>query len=183
MKCDICKDKEATIHIQEVVNNNIKSMHICEKCAKKYGFNNELIDIGFHLMDFLHNFKPMKADEKKLNKKNKYPIVEDENVIKCSQCNTTYNKFLETGKFGCAYCYTAFRENIKPIIRRIHGKTMHKGNAPEKYKKQLKSMRSILSLNHRLKVAVKKEDFETAADIRDTIKKAKIQMEKENVRI
>ena len=82
MKCDICKNKEATIHIQEVVNNNIKSLHICEKCAKSYGLKNELIDIGFHLMDFIHNYK---TGEDKLNnhihiKKGNNNLLENENT-------------------------------------------------------------------------------------------------------
>ena len=175
MKCDICKNSEATIHIQEVVNNNIKSLHICEKCAKIYGFKNELIDIGFHLMDFLHNFKSSDGKKNKnyLINKNKKTFIEDENIIKCTQCNATYDEFLETGKFGCAFCYTAFKEQIKPIIRRIHGKTIHKGNVPEKYRKQLRIIKDIKNLNYRLKTAVKREDFETAANIRDKIKKSK----------
>lgn len=189
MKCDICKNSEATIHIQEVINNNIKSLHLCEKCAKTYGFNNELIDIGFHLMGFLHDFKPLKVNQNNGTplettfKKNKQIFFEDENIIKCSQCNTTYNEFLETGKFGCAFCYIAFKEQIKPLIRRIHGKVNHKGHGPEKYKKQLKLMRDVRVLNQRLKRAVKKEDFETAADIRDKIKSTKKFPEKGNDRI
>lgn len=185
MKCDICKGKEATIHIQEVVSNNIKSLHICEKCAKTYGFKNELIDIGFHLMDFLHNFKSSIDPKYKNNKinNNKKVIIEDENKIKCIQCNTTYDEFLETGKFGCAFCYIAFKEQIKPIIRRIHGKTTHKGDVPQKYKKQLKLINDIKVLNHRLKLAIKKEDFKTAAKIRDKIKKSKIIGGRRNVRI
>ncbi len=185
MKCDICEKSEATIHIQEVVNNNNKSMHICEKCAKKYGFSNELVDIGFHLINFLQNFKPLKKNNKNIiNKKNKKDLQpEDESIIRCSQCNTTYDDFLRIGKLGCAFCYTAFREHIKPIIRRIHGKIIHKGNVPEKYRKQLKSERNLLSLNNRLKSAVKREDFETAADIRDEVKKIKSRMEKINAGI
>lgn len=185
MICNICKNSEATIHIQEVANNNIKSLHICENCAKSHGFNNELIDIGFHLMDFLYNFKSLNTNKNNLNMKdlygkNKNHPAEDENIIKCSECGTTYNQFQDTGKFGCAFCYIAFKEQIKPIIRRIHGKVIHKGTVPEKYKKQLKSIHSILSMNQRLKRAVKREDYKTAADIRDKIRKIKNRLEKKN---
>jgi len=61
MKCDVCKEKEATIHIQEIVNNNIKSIHLCEDCAKVYGIKSSLMDLGFTLIDFISNIASGKA--------------------------------------------------------------------------------------------------------------------------
>jgi protein arginine kinase activator len=179
MKCDICKEEEATIHIQEVVNNNIKSMHICEKCAKNYGFNNELIDIGYHLMGFLNksdkfDFKNSKIVNAKLIKDNHA----EENTIKCSHCHTTYDEFLDKGKLGCSFCYIAFQTQIKPIIRRIHGKVKHKGSVPEKYKKQIQLMEKVKQLNRKLKTAIKNEEFEKAAQFRDQINQSQVEMEK-----
>lgn len=181
MKCDICKDNEANIHIQEVINNNIKTLHICDSCAKSYGFKNGMMNIGFNLMDFFEKFDPFKTLEpdKKKNK-NKKMIIEDENIIRCSKCSMSYDDFLEKGKFGCAFCYTAFKEQVKPIIRRIHGKTTHKGNFPEKYKETIKYVKEIKLLNNKLNIEVKKENFENAAKIRDEIKKINSLMEKEH---
>lgn len=173
MKCDICKENEASIHIQEVINNNIKTLHICDDCAKTYGFKNGLMNIGFNLMDFFEKFDPFNSEvpfKNEHNLKQKKTLIEDENIIKCSQCGLSYDEFLEKGKFGCAFCYTAFKEQIKPIIRRIHGKVYHKGKVPKKYKKTLKLMQDLKILNSRLRSAVKKEDFEKAAEIRDKIK-------------
>ena len=35
MLCQICKANPATIHIQEIVNGQTNTLHICAECAKK----------------------------------------------------------------------------------------------------------------------------------------------------
>ena len=35
MLCQICKANPATIHIQEIVNDETNTLHICAECAKK----------------------------------------------------------------------------------------------------------------------------------------------------
>ena len=35
MLCQICKANPATIHIQEIVNGQTNTLHICPECAKK----------------------------------------------------------------------------------------------------------------------------------------------------
>lgn len=184
MKCDICKANEATIHIQEIINNNIKTIHICENCAKMYGFKNDIMDIGFNLFNIFSQLSKEEAGKEQktqkpveLSKKHQN-IIDEENKLICPQCNITYDEILETGKFGCGYCYTAFNEQIKPIIRRIHGTIFHKGKVPIKFKKQIKIVRDLKGLNNRLKSAIKKEEYEKAAILRDKIKQLSAQLEK-----
>lgn len=187
MKCDICKEKEATIHIQEIISNNIKTIHICENCAKMYGFKSDIMDMGFNLFNLFSQMNNNETGKNEKNDKNKplpeehveqQNIILEENKLKCPQCSTTYDELLETGKFGCGYCYLAFKEQIKPIIRRIHGTIYHKGKVPEKYKKQIKIANDLRGLNNRLKSAVKKENYEQAAELRDKIKLLAKKLEK-----
>ncbi len=181
MKCDICKKNEATIHIQEIVNNNIKTLHLCEECAKAYGLKTELMEIGFNLVEFLNNI-----DENNVSVaqkvENKLPafkdmdeeiFFEDENIVYCPECGITFNNFLETGKAGCGYCYTAFKNQIKPLLRRIHGRTLHIGKVPFKLKEALTINREIITLENKLKLAVKSEKYKEAARLRDKIKALK----------
>ena len=37
MLCDVCGKKEATVHLTEIINNNVTKLHICEDCAKEKG--------------------------------------------------------------------------------------------------------------------------------------------------
>lgn len=184
MKCDICKQKESTIHIQEIINNNIKTIHICENCAKTYGFKSDIMDFGFNLFNIFsqisHNNDDKKQNESNAEKSINFThkdILNEENKLICPQCGTKYDELLETGKFGCGYCYISFREQIKPIIRRIHGTIFHKGKVPNKYKNQIKIAKDLRGLNNRLKSAIKSENYEKAAIIRDEIKQLSKKLE------
>ena len=37
MKCDICKEREATVHLTEVINDRVTKLHLCEECAREKG--------------------------------------------------------------------------------------------------------------------------------------------------
>ena len=37
MLCDICKKNKAVIHYAEVINNKVKKLNLCEKCAVAKG--------------------------------------------------------------------------------------------------------------------------------------------------
>ena len=37
MQCDICGKKEATVHLTEIINEQITKLHLCEECAKQKG--------------------------------------------------------------------------------------------------------------------------------------------------
>ncbi len=50
---------------------------------------------------------------------------------KCPVCDTTLGEFKSTGLLGCAYCYTAFREELTPTIYYIQGATRYKGEPPK----------------------------------------------------
>ncbi len=183
MKCNVCKKREATIHIQEVVNNNIKTLHLCEECARAYGLKTELMEVGFNVVDFFNNFSNGQVSvvpkvENKIPGFKKIDLTEeiffeDEDMIYCPECGISYDQFLETGKAGCGYCYTAFKANVKSIFRRVHGKTLHIGKVPLRLEKPLKINRDIINLDNRLRLAVKNEKYSKAAKIRDKIKNLK----------
>jgi protein arginine kinase len=46
---------------------------------------------------------------------------------KCPECHSRYSR---SALLGCPTCYTEFREELIPEIRRIHGSTIHKGKVP-----------------------------------------------------
>lgn len=52
----------------------------------------------------------------------------------CPACGTTLAQFRKTGLLGCAYCYSAFREELLETVRSIHnmqGEVRHTGKRPE----------------------------------------------------
>ncbi len=48
----------------------------------------------------------------------------------CPVCGRSYADYKRTGLVGCAACYETFREELMPVIRRMHGKTVHMGGHP-----------------------------------------------------
>ncbi len=52
----------------------------------------------------------------------------------CPACGTTMAEFRRTGLLGCAYCYSAFREELLETVRNMHnmqGEVRHTGKRPE----------------------------------------------------
>ena len=75
-----------------------------------------------------------------------------------------------TGLFGCSACYTAFSEEIQPVLRRIHGHVRHVGKVPVCGTEVFRTKAHIKKLRRELKLMVAQENYEEAARIRDEIK-------------
>ena len=67
-------------------------------------------------------------------------------------------------------CYETFRESLFPLLRKIHGSTHHVGKFPKEVESDILIERKIRELKHRLTRAIKLEEYEEAAKIRDRIK-------------
>ena len=56
MKCQCCQKNEATIHLTQVVNGEVKKLNICQSCAEKNGIDlNSPISITDVLMGMGNN--------------------------------------------------------------------------------------------------------------------------------
>jgi len=90
--------------------------------------------------------------------------------IRCENCGQTYEVFQKTGMLGCPKCYDIFREQLAPLLGRIHGKTTHTGRVPSETAEQMSMMRRLEILRRDMDKAVAHEDFELAAKLRDEIR-------------
>ena len=75
----------------------------------------------------------------------------------------------------CAECYQAFQFQLRPLLRRIHGDTRHKGKSPARDGEGVSRSRQMQRLYDELQRAVEREEFERAAEIRDEIKQIEIE--------
>lgn len=85
------------------------------------------------------------------------------NVKTCTSCGTTINDIANTSRIGCPDCYTTFKEELKPFIMNFHKAYQHIGKSPKKI--------DTKDLKKALEEAIKKEDYELAAKLRDELKK------------
>ncbi len=160
MKCDLCKTREATVHLTEVINDKVTKLHLCEQCAKRKG---EEMQSHFGLTDLLSGLMDMgaaipgeKAGEKA--------------AAQCSSCGMTYQDFQKTGKLGCGKCYGTFKKNLEELLRKIHGSDRHVGKMPFQGEEVLKEQNDLKRLKGELTGMIRAEQFEKAAVLRDRIK-------------
>ena len=138
MKCDLCKIRDAEVHINTISNGIKTELHLCRSCVK----NIEIVD-------------------KTSNTSKEY---------KCLSCNTTYEEFKKTGKFGCINCYKTFGKDISGILIQICENTMRVGKYPIKKSGYLKTKEEVENIREKLKIAILEEEYELAAKLRDTIR-------------
>lgn len=159
MICDVCAANPATVHLTEIVDEQMTELHLCEECAKN---KSSEMEQQFGLADLLAGLSDL----------GKGAIETKESLkIKCSNCGMTYADFKKVGRLGCSECYNSFRKYLLPLLKRIHGSNKHYGKMPLVLAKPLKTKSDIEELKVKLQKAVSIEDFEEAARVRDIIKK------------
>lgn len=92
----------------------------------------------------------------------------------CSACGTTLDGFRSAGLLGCAYCYTAFREELKPTVKYIQGKLCHEGKTPdwgaeERYDTVRALVREQEETKENLERAMQERDYNSAARYREQL--------------
>ena len=173
MLCEICKQNQATIHIQEVIKGEKKSLNICGKCAAEKGLDTTGIQ-GINISEILYKLSAQKNNDTPNNKEQILPDnqkIEDETpTITCPDCNWNIKKFKKSGRLGCCKCYNAFYEILSKTLGNIHKGTSHVGKKPDTISsKSVSIMLEIMNLQKKLNEYITLEEFEKAAEIRDKI--------------
>lgn len=160
MQCQICGKRPATVHFTEIVNNKKSEFHVCEKCAEEKGYHVPLGKSKISVGDLLAGMADQvgSGDEAKVGR------------VQCPKCHMVYSAFKETGRLGCSECYTTFRAQLRPLLRRIHGSTKHVGKTPVRDLERVALRREVQRLYEQMQKAIEHEEFETAAELRDRIR-------------
>ncbi len=154
MLCEECGQNQASVVITVLVNGETATRHLCKGCVSKIQNSIQQGDIQGFLSSLMSS----------INQQEKAP------QLTCSRCHLTYEEFQNTGKLGCAQCYEDFREQLKPLLSRIHGRTQHAGRMPLFNAQVQEKKKMIASLRSRMDQAVSAENFEEAAVLRDQLR-------------
>lgn len=165
MLCDVCGKNQATVHLTEIINEQMTELHLCEQCAREKGAQMEQ---QFDLSDFLAGLADIGAQ-----------IPEGAGDVRCARCGMTYADFRKLGRLGCGDCYSSFRKNLAPLLKRIHGSSHHTGKAPVSARKFTRLRDELAGLRVKLAHAIEGEHFEEAARIRDQIRTLEDRAEEE----
>lgn len=173
--CDECGKNKATVHLTEIVNEQITKLNLCESCAKQKGSD---VEQHFGIADLLSALSDVEAQSPPPSTGPAGPISASTSPAtknKCACCGLTYEDFKKVGRLGCSECYTAFKTSLTPLLKRIHGSNQHIGKSPspmaaKELKISNKLHEELEAAKSELLKAVKKEEFEEAASLRDKIK-------------
>ncbi len=164
MLCELCKKKEATIHLTQVLDGSVKKVHMCEECSEKSGFDAQgptsITDI---LLGMGGEGGLTIGTQKSLGRS-------------CPKCQMKLSSFKKSGRFGCPDCYDAFKDELAPLLKVMHRKDVHIGKIPSRESAMVQRSAELSSLEKELNDAVKTENYEEAARIRDRIKECKLAM-------
>ena len=87
MVCNVCGQSEATIHLTEILNNQMMEVHLCESCAEQKG-----VDFKSHF-----DFNKLLASLADLGAELK---PEAAGKLVCKDCGVSYEEFGRTGRLG-----------------------------------------------------------------------------------
>lgn len=159
MKCEMCDDKEALVHVTQVIDGKVKKLHLCEGCAVKSGLD---IENPSALTDMLLGVGIQKSEQGKLAK----PASDKT----CQQCQMRFSDFKKTSRLGCPACYDSFAEELEFMLEGLHRGTQHVGKIPARAAGFCKNQAEQSKLRQALEEAVGAENYEEAARIRDQIR-------------
>ncbi len=173
--CKVC-GKPATAYVVDVVGGIPREYYLCNGCAANMNIVPQHFQMESIFKDLLNSLNHLPQSF--------HAPIED---VKCGNCGMTWSEFKRTMRFGCAHDYDLF--NAASILDQIHGTHQHVGKTP-KMKSPNEVTKSTLEekvdlnlpvpkpdntkirieLQAKLDTAVKAEDYETAAKLRDQIK-------------
>lgn len=168
MTCQDCKNKDAEVHLTQIINNKKMEWNLCRDCAEKRGFHSPFEQVPFPLAEIVSGMVGNKVTVSK-DKDGKKNVPSK----KCPSCGMTFEDFGKVGRLGCGQCYRTFRTELSDLLRKIHGSHEHRGSVPSGQAEtvSVKPFKEEKQLRDELKKAIESEDFEKAASLRDRIKK------------
>lgn len=157
MKCEVesCEN-EATVHLTEIREGKKHEMHLCERCAAERGLPGKT---HFSISDLLAGIASQAQKQTRRGKE-----------VACPVCTTTLSQFQSSGRFGCPDCYTTFKDDVQGLVEKIHDASQHVGKVPRRVGSDISLQKDIRQLQIDLKKAIRREDYEKAAALRDQIK-------------
>jgi len=151
----VCKENDVAVTLTEVHGDGMRQVRLCEQCAAERGVQTGAPPAA--LGSFLQSVQQQVA-------------VGGEHD-RCPFCGATLRDFRQTGRLGCSQCWRTFEGSLRELLRRVQGNARHVGRgydgpadvtwAPEI---------AVGRLRDRLERAVRNEQFELAATLRDQIR-------------
>ncbi len=159
MLCQNCEIREATAHFKVVYNGERSELHLCPECVRLLGYDGFSPSAGAAAGG---SFRQGASSG---------------DPLRCELCGSSFEQIERTCRAGCPKCFEYFGQKLGQLMTGIHGSAVYSGGgigeaASETQKNE--ESEAVRQLRKRLADAVAAEDFETAAKIRDEIRRAEV---------
>ena len=186
MQCDVCQAREADVFLTYIDKGKVQKVNLCKECSKDRGVDDPT---GFALTELLAGLgtsveleKPADAPTPVENKDQQLALTTTTTTtsaaVKCAVCGFTQAEFKKHGRLGCSECYDTFSESLGSLLKAMHKGTHHTGKRPARVARLQEIAERMTTLKADLQKAVRAEDYENAASLRDQIQRLNAEAEK-----
>lgn len=167
--CMKCNKTIATVKITKIISGEVKEIHLCQECASQISpYQKQMSNLQKDLNEILAG---LLKQEKEQPAPPPTPETREEKIdLVCDNCGFPFESYRKSFFLGCSHCYKTFNKYLLNDIRKIHGSVQHTGRVPQRFRKFVDLKRNLDNLKRDLQEAVKGENFERAAEIRDMIR-------------
>ena len=179
MLCPRCNKNPATLRVTEVTEfhgpdhpeNKVEEQPLCEVCAQSLGLPAGGTKDAPAMAPQI--WKLLQMAQKGLGKQGAVlsgkVSLQKRPSIQCKNCGLDLEELRRQGRVGCQDCYQAFSGYLADSLERLHGATKHVGRLPGLPEGELERRQQVAGLRSDLETAVREEDYERAASLRDEI--------------
>lgn len=199
MLCENCKIREANIKYTEIINGNKTEHNLCSHCAREMDFGqySAILDGEFPLGRLLSGLLGLENDEEETDVRGRvvcptcgtsFDDFVENSRFGCPDCYGVFDLFIsdkmkqlqgsESHKGKHPKFRSTFEKQHPDAARETQRRDGAEGAAEEmkgagQNSQTVRSNRQIRELEGKLKEAVRREDYEEAASLRDHIKELK----------
>jgi len=168
MKCHHCQEQDAAVQVIDLPKGALAAappdaapecsvLLVCDDCARALKLpihgpagHKKLVDI----------VQLLKHSAGKAHK---------DSSLACPHCGITLNEFRTKGRLGCPNDYEVFAPHLERLLRSVHNATRHVGRVPGLDEDTLRRKSKLTDLRAQLELAIREEQYENAARLRDEI--------------
>ncbi len=160
--CDQCGKENASIQYTEVAEGQISKLHLCHSCAESQGLLGDQEEEDNSVDALISRISQSHIGEVSSNS----PQADI-----CESCKLQWTEFEARGVLGCEECYQAFASRLVSLMRHTQGEKLfdYRSRKGSNAKALLPELRALLEQ------AIRDEDYEKAARLRDRIQRAELQ--------
>ncbi len=169
MNCHMCGQREATVHLLELVNGQRKSVWLCPLCAS----GRTDLSADPRLDRSIDDESVLEGEPGSLAAFLGHAVEPEASKIEmaaCPSCGYEFKRFQANNRLGCSQCYPHFRAQVLPILARYHRHAHHLGKVPRQAGGRASRQGEITRIRVALEKAIQGENYEEAARLRDMMR-------------